>query len=47
MQITVEPFVRVNLGRQGFLGARFNMPVDDPLTEVDMWGLHIGGGGAF
>ncbi|MGC4064759.1 MAG: hypothetical protein QM784_08975 [Polyangiaceae bacterium] len=46
-QVTVEPFLRLNLGQQGFLGVRFNVPVDDPLKEADMWGLHLGGGGAF
>lgn len=46
-QVTLEPFLRFNLGRQGFLGVRFNVPVDDPLKDADMWGLHIGGGGAF
>lgn len=46
-QVTVEPFARFNLGSQGFLGVRFNVPVDEPLTDFDVWGLHIGGGGAF
>jgi len=46
-QLSVEPFARFILGTHGFLGLRFNMPLDEPLSDADMWGLMLGGGGAF
>ncbi len=46
-QMSLEPFLRFNLGRHGWLGFRVTIPMDEPLRERDIWGLHVGGGGAF
>ncbi len=50
-QISLEPFVRFNVGEQGFLATRFTMHLDDDLgfsfDTNRAWGLHLAFGGAF
>jgi hypothetical protein len=48
-QLAVVPFVHAQLGRAGFLYARFVLPIDGPVGIAGdrdvIWGLYVGGGG--
>jgi len=50
-QLSFEPFLRLNLGEQGFLSTRFTMHLDDNLGFAfdtgGAWGLHLAFGGSF
>jgi len=50
-QLSLVPFVQGQVGRSGFLYARFVLPLDEPLGVFGdgdaLWGLHLGGGGSF
>jgi hypothetical protein len=47
----LEPFVRFNFGEHAFLSTRLTMHLDNDLgfsfDSGGVWGLHVGGGGAF
>lgn len=50
-QLALVPFVQGQLGRSGFLHARFVLPLDEPIGVLGdgdaLWGLHVGGGASF
>jgi len=50
-QLSFEPFLRFNLGEQGFLSTRFTMHLDENLGFAfdtgGAWGLHLAFGGSF
>jgi len=50
-QLTLEPFLRLNLGDKAFLSTRFTMHLDDNLgfsfDTGGLWGLHLAAGGSF
>lgn len=50
-QVSLEPFVRFELGETGFLSTRFTMNLDEPygfsFDSGRVWGLHVALGGAF
>jgi hypothetical protein len=50
-QLSLEPFLRLNLGDKGFLSTRFTMHLDDSLgfsfDTGGFWGLHLAFGGSF
>jgi len=50
-QVSLEPFVRLNLGERGFLASRFTMHFDEDLgfsfDTGRTWGLHLAAGGSF
>lgn len=50
-QVSLEPFLRFELGETGFLATRFTMNLDEPagfsFDNGRLWGLHLALGGAF
>jgi hypothetical protein len=50
-QLTLEPFLRLNVGEKAFLSTRFTMHLDDNLgfsfDTGGLWGLHLAVGGSF